>query len=74
MFSVLAFVYYGAFSKKQNAIRRRLFFAFLFSFLGLTLWEFIQYFMDYPIDYFDIVMTAFGNLLTIIIILVLRIK
>lgn len=47
-------------------------FSFLFSFLGLTLWEFIQYFMGYPIDYFDILMTAIGNAFTIIILAQLK--
>lgn len=49
-------------------------FAFLFSFLGLTLWEFIQFLMGYPVDYFDIVMTGIGNVFTIMIIFLLRLK
>jgi hypothetical protein len=74
IFCVLAFVNYGAFKKKAYTILRKLIFAFIFSFLGLTLWEYFQYFMGYPIDYFDILMTALGSLLTIILILLLRIK
>jgi uncharacterized BrkB/YihY/UPF0761 family membrane protein len=74
MFYVIAFIYYRAFYPNENSLKRRLLFAFLFSFLGLTIWEFIQYLMAYPIDYFDIIMTALGNVLTIIIILLLRIK
>ena len=74
MFFVLAFLYYRALFRNNNSLIRRIIFAFLFSFLGLTLWEYIQYLMGYPIDYFDILMTAIGNLFTIIIILILRIK
>lgn len=74
IFCVLGFVYYSAFQTYTFSIRRRLLFAFLFSFLGLVSWEYIQYFMGYPIDYYDILMTALGSLLTIIIILILRIK
>ncbi len=74
MFCALAFVYYSAFYINENSILRRLIFAFLFSFLGLTIWEYIQYFMGYPFDYYDILMTAFGNLLTVIIIILIRIK
>ena len=74
MFFVLAFLYYRALFRNDNSFTRRIMFAFLFSFLGLTLWEYIQFLMGYPIDYFDILMTAIGNLFTIIIILILRIK
>ena len=73
-FFALAFVYYRAFYRTGNSLNRRLIFAFIFSFLGLTLWEFVRYFMDYPIDYFDILMTLIGNVFTIIIILMIRIK
>jgi glucan phosphoethanolaminetransferase (alkaline phosphatase superfamily) len=74
MFCVLAFVYYKALYKNDNSLLRRFTFAFLFSFFGLTLWEYIQYLMGYPIDYFDILMSGIGNMFTIIIILLLRIK
>ena len=74
MFFVLAFLYYRALFRNNNSLTRRIIFAFLFSFLGLTLWEYIQFLMGYPIDYFDILMTSIGNLFTIIIILILRIK
>lgn len=74
MFCVLAYVYYGAFYKNNNSRWRRLTIAFLFSFSGLTLWEFIQYFMGYPIDYSDILMTASGNIITIALVLLLRIR
>ncbi|MCB0746519.1 MAG: hypothetical protein KDC52_20250 [Ignavibacteriae bacterium] len=74
MIFVLAFVYYGAFYRNKNVVHRRIIFAFLFSFLGLTLWEYVQFFMGYPIDYFDILMTAIGNIFTIVIILLLKIK
>jgi len=74
MFCVIAFVYYSALKKKESTLTGRLIFAFLFSFIGLTLWEYIQHFMGYQIDYFDIIMTALGNLLTIIAILLLQIE
>ncbi|RXP64656.1 hypothetical protein EC396_01405 [Lutibacter sp. HS1-25] len=73
-FCVIAFVYFRAFYIHENSLTKRLLFAFLFSFLGLTLWEFIQFFMGYPIDFYDILMTAMGNLLTIIIVVLLKIK
>lgn len=74
MLCVLAFIYSSTFYRVKNAMWQRLIIASLISFLGLTLWEYLQYFMGYPIDYFDILMTAFGNLLTVIIVLALRIK
>ena len=75
IFFVLAFVNYRVFFKNKNSFLSRLIFAFLFSFLGLTLWEYIQYLMwGYPIDYFDILMTAIGNIFTIILIFLLKIK
>lgn len=73
-FFSLAFVYYRAFYRNVNSLSQRLLFAFILSFLGLTLWEYIQYFMGYPIDYFDILMTAIGNVFTVAIILLIRIK
>ncbi|WP_372776765.1 hypothetical protein [Mangrovibacterium sp.] len=74
MFSALAFVYYPAFFKSYNRLNCRLTFALVFSFFGLTSWEFIQYFMGYPIDYFDLIMTALGSSATILLILLLRLK
>lgn len=74
IFYVLAFIYFRAFFRNESSLIRRHIFAFLFSFLGLTLWECIQFLMGFPIDYFDIIMTAIGNLFTIIIISFLRLK
>lgn len=74
MFCVLAFIYYGALSRNKKSIQQRLFFAFMFSFTGLTVWEYIQFYMGYRIDYYDIAMTVFGNLITIILIILLRLK
>lgn len=73
-FFVIAFVFYSAFYKNKNSIIRRLTVAFLCSFLGLTLWEFVQYFMGFPIDYLDILMTLWGNLLTIFLIFLLKLN
>jgi len=74
MFFVLAFIYLRAFYRNEKSIIGRLLFAFLFSFSGLTLWEYIQYLMGHPIDFFDIIMTGIGNVFTIILIILLRIK
>ncbi len=49
--------------KSNNSYKKRLAIAVFFTFLGLTLWEIIQKFMDCPIDYGDIIMTAAGCLL-----------
>ncbi|MFI1770183.1 hypothetical protein [Thalassobellus citreus] len=71
---VLAFVFFRAFFTNQNSIIKRVIFAFTFSFLGLTIWEFTQFFMGFPIDYYDILMTAIGNSFSIIIVLLIRIR
>lgn len=71
---VISFIYFKAFYPNENSLKIRLFVAFLISFLGLTLWEVLQYFMGFSIDYYDILMTAFGNLVTISIIFSLRLK
>ena len=70
---VIAFVYFKAFFTSENSIIKRILFAFTISFFGLTIWEFIQYFMGFPIDYSDILMTVFGNLIPIIAIMLFRI-
>ena len=41
---------------KVDTYKRRLIYASAFTFSGLTSWEYIQYFMGYPIDYNDIIM------------------
>ncbi|PVX50729.1 hypothetical protein C7377_1042 [Balneicella halophila] len=75
IFYVLGFIYFKGLFRSENSLIRRHLFAFLFSFLGLTLWEYIQFFLwDYPIDYFDNIMTAVGNIFTIFIIFLLRLK
>ena len=71
---VITFVYFRALYNNENSIMKRISFAFAFSFFGLTLWELIQYFMGFPIDYFDILMTGIGNLLSIFLVYLLRIK
>lgn len=71
---VIVFVYYKAFFINKNSITKRIIVAFASSFLGLTIWEFIQYYMGFSIDYFDVLMTALGNLASIIIIVLLRLK
>lgn len=75
IFFVLAFLNYRFLHINKESFLSRLIFAFLFSFLGLTLWEYLQYLIwRYPIDYFDILMTAIGNIITIILIFLLRIR
>lgn len=71
-YCALAFLYYELLFKtdKENiSVTKKLFFASIFSFIGLTLWEIIQHFMGYSIDYEDILMTALGSLTTCIFIL-----
>ncbi|WP_111707405.1 hypothetical protein [Lutibacter citreus] len=70
----LAFIFYRAFFSYENSIIKRIVFSFLFSFVGLTMWELVQYFMGYPVDYYDIIMTAIGGVSSIIIVLLIRIK
>lgn len=53
--------------KKKNKlfITKTLIFAILFSFSGLFIWEYLQYFIwRYPVDYFDIIASAVGAALT----------
>jgi hypothetical protein len=67
-FCALGFLYYKIFFKGDPCLSKKLLFAFLFSFIGLTLWEYIQYFMGYPVDYYDILMSAIGSAITVIFI------
>lgn len=62
----LIFFYLNMFSglKRDKCIL----FAVSFTFIGLSLWEFIQYTMGYPMDLNDILMTALGCILTVIFI------
>lgn len=71
---VIAFVYYKAFYINKNSITKRIIVAFASSFLGLTTWEFIPYYMGFSIDYYDVLMTGLGNLVSILIIVLLRLK
>lgn len=48
--------------------------AISFTFIGLSLWEFIQYSMGYPIDLNDIQMTVLGCILTVIFIKLINIQ
>jgi len=36
----------------------------VFTFLGLTIWEYAQYFMGFPVDNYDILMSLIGCVLT----------
>lgn len=66
----IAFLNYKLFFGTVEQIpstNKKLVFGFLFSFIGLTLWEIIQYFMGYPIDYYDIIMTALGSIFTVML-------
>lgn len=58
------------FPNKQNAII--IYGTSLFVFAGLTLWEFVRFwFGQIPIDYYDILMTLFGCVLTVIFLMAL---
>lgn len=76
-FCVLGFNYSPIFFQLGNlklTLNYQLIFAFLFSFGGLTIWEAIQYFMGFPIDYYDILMTAIGSAAMTIFIKILKSK
>ena len=73
MMFVAGYIIYRGVLGKKVVKNRRILFAFLFSFCGLVLWEIIQFYMGYPIDLYDIIMTAIGNLLTIVIIRIFKI-
>ena len=69
----LIFLYANLLSKK-GTYKRNLLFASVFTFAGLTSWEYIQYFMGYPIDYHDILMSFIGCIITIGFVLILKIN
>ena len=57
---------------KIGSYKRKLLYSFVFTFIGLTSWEYVQYFMGYPIDYNDILMSFIGCIITIGFILTLK--
>ena len=67
----LIFFYVNLLNKKST-YKHRLLFASIFTFAGLTVWEYIQYFMGYPIDYNDILMSFIGCTVTIVFVLFLK--
>ena len=67
----LVFFYTNLLSK-TSTYKRKLLYAAIFTFAGLTSWEYIQYFMGYPIDYNDILMSFIGCIITIGFVLILR--
>jgi len=67
----LMFFYTNLLSEK-GTYKRKLLYAFGFTFIGLTSWEYIQYLMGYPIDYNDILMSFIGCIITIGFILILK--
>ena len=70
----IAFLYYKLFvcsEHTKNELLKRLIFASFFAFIGLTLWELIQYFIGFPVDYADILMTAIGCIVTSIFIVII---
>jgi len=67
----LVFCYANLLSK-TGTYKRKLLYAFVFTFTSLTSWEYIQYFMGYPIDYNDILMSFIACIITIGFVLVLK--
>ena len=67
----LIFLYANLLSK-TSTYKRKLLYAAVFTFAGLTGWEYIQYFMGYPIDYHDILMSFIGCVITIGFVLTLK--
>ena len=63
---------YGNLLSKIGSYNRKLLYAFVFTFVGLTSWEYIQYFMGYPVDYHDILMSFTGCMITIGFVLILK--
>lgn len=67
---VFGFLFYIAIFKNNYTVLRRFLFSSVFSFCSLTIWEIIQYFMGYPIDVFDIIMTVAGIITSIAVTLI----
>ncbi len=74
-FCALAFLYHKLFfgANSNVSLAKKLLFATLFSLIGLALWEIIQYFLGFPIDYYDLLMTAAGNLVMGVFIVIMYI-
>ncbi len=70
-FCALAYLYHQLFfgiNANKVTLNKKLVFAFLFSFVGLTLWEVIQYLLGYKMDVNDVLMTALGSIITVVFI------
>ena len=65
-------IIYANLLSKTGTYKRKLLCAFVFTFAGLTSWEYIQYFMGFPIDYNDILMSFTGCIITIGFVLILK--
>ena len=64
--------YFANLLRKTGAYKHKLLFASVFTLTGLTSWEYIQYFMGYPIDYHDILMSFIGCIITVCFVLLLK--
>jgi len=64
--------FYANLLNKTGIYKRKLLYAAVFTFAGLTSWEYIQYFMGYPIDYHDILMSFMGCIITVSFVFVLK--
>jgi len=64
--------FYANLLNKIGTYKRKLLYAAVFTFAGLTSWEYIQYFMGYPIDYHDILMSFIGCIITVGLVLILK--
>ena len=67
----LIFIYIVLLSK-TDTYKRKLLYAAIFTFAGLTSWEYIQYFIGYPVDYHDILMSFIGCIITVGFVFILR--
>ena len=64
--------FYANSLNKTGTYKCKLLYAAIFTFVGLTGWEYIQYFMGYPIDYHDILMSFTGCMITIGFVFILK--
>ncbi|UFH31414.1 hypothetical protein LNP04_15780 [Chryseobacterium sp. C-71] len=63
-FCAIFFIYYKLIFRIDSSFNKKLIFSTLLTFLGLVIWEIIQYFMGSRIDFYDILMTTIGCILT----------
>lgn len=74
-FSAFSFIYITFFlfkRKANNVISKAIFLSLTLPFLVLFIWEYLQFFIwQYPIDYQDIIASAFGSGIIVILLIFL---